>query len=288
MNSRVDNNPSATKDKKKTNKKVKKNKSNEPKVDLEKILSPAVQSPQNVETKVPPLSLTDHLEKVVKSIARSTNNLSLIRDPNLSVSSQGIRQTFNSPIFPTIDANFPPFYEASNNSNNQTVQTMASTSSITGNHPVGDLGLQPATATNLYAINPNSSSSNETTEITGYGEWSIPNLSFEKEYKSMMADAIQKLAITNLVMKHNPESGPGELDSVVNKFEVKKIAKDSSSAHAYNESLINIFNHGGMDTVMERLERNISSHLKVKPKENRRQRKKRRLLQKQTKGNADG
>ncbi|RIA99754.1 hypothetical protein C1645_1456 [Glomus cerebriforme] len=301
--SRVVNNPPATREKKKPRKKAKKSKVlNEPRVDLEKMLSSVVQSPQKeIETKEPPLSITEHLNKFVfnqggfiNSITQSTSNLSLNGNSDLSVSSQGNRQTFDKPIFPTIDTNFSTLYGASNK---QTVQTMTSTSSNTEKHAVEvftNSGSQPTTTTISYETNPNPPNNEEITEVTEYNirrhvpreEWPIPDRSFEmgKEYKRMMADAIQKLAITNLAMKHNPESGPGELDSIVNKFKIKKIAKDSGSANAYNETLINIFNHGGISTVMERLEGNISSYLKVKPKENRRQRKKRRLLQKQAKG----
>lgn len=301
VNSQIGSNLPAIKCKKTKNKKAKKNKpSNGPKVDLEKILNSVVQLPENkMETKQPPLSIAEHLNKFVfnqggfiNSITQSTNGSS-----NFSVSPQGSKQTFNSPIFPTLNTNFSALYGASDN---QAVQTVASTSSNTGNHPVEVLvesDSQPTTTIISNEIDSNPSSNNEIETAENnirrhvpHEEWPIPDLSSEsdKQYKSMMADAIQKLAITNLAMKRNPESGPGELDSIVNKFKIKKIAKDSGSAHAYNETLINIFNHGGMDMVMERLEGNISSHLKVKPKENRRQRKKRRLLQKQAKGKCCG
>jgi hypothetical protein len=299
VNSQIGSNLPAIKCKKTKNKKAKKSRpSNGPKVDLEKILSSAIQLPEKkLETKTPPLSIAEHLNKFVfnqggfiNSITQSTTNLSLNGNSNFSISPQGTIQTFNSTLFPTLNANFSTPYGASDN---QAVQTVTSTSSNTGKQVSVESDSQPTTTTISYEIDPNSSSNNEI-ETTEYNirrhvpheEWPIPNLSIEadKEYKSMMADAIQKLAITNLAMKHNPESGPGELDSVVNKFKIKKIAKDSSSALTYNETLINIFNHGGMNMVMERLEGNISSHLKVKPKENRRQRKKRRLLQKQAKG----
>ncbi|GBC07108.1 hypothetical protein RclHR1_07250010 [Rhizophagus clarus] len=295
VNSQIGSNLPVIKCEKTKNKKIKKSKPpNGPKVDLEKILSSAVQLPENkIETKPPPLSIAEHLNKFVfnqggfiNSITQSTNNLSLNGNSNFSISPQ---QTFNSPIFPTFNNNF---------SDNQTVQAVASTSSNIGKHTVEvvEPNSQPTTTTS-HKIDPNPPSNHEI-EITEYNirrhvpheEWPIPDLSFEadKEYKRMMADAIQKLAITNLAMKHNPESGPGELDSIVNKFKIKKIAKDSGSALTYNETLINIFNHGGMDMVMERLEGNISSHLKVKPKENRKQRKKRRLMQKQSKGECCG
>ncbi|CAB4380413.1 unnamed protein product [Rhizophagus irregularis] len=301
VNSQIGSNLPAIKCKKTKNKKVKKNKSsNGPKVDLEKILNSAVQLPEyKIDTKTPSLSITEHLNKFVfnqggfiNSITQSTNGSS-----NFSVSPQGSKQTFNSPILPTLNTNFSTLYGVSDN---QAVQTVASTSSNTGKHPVEVLvesDSQPTTTIISNEIDPNPSSNNEieTTEYSirrhvPHEEWPIPDLSPEsdKQYKSMMADAIQKLAITNLAMKHNPESGPGELDSIVNKFKIKKIARDSGSAHTYNETLMNIFNHGGMDMVMERLEGNVSSHLKVKPKENRRQRKKRRLLQKQAKGKCSG
>jgi hypothetical protein len=222
-------------------------------------------SQMKTETKAPPLF--DHLngavfnqgnqQSIMSSITQSTSNLSLNGNSNLPVSQES-EQKFSNSMFP----DFPSFYGVSNE------QTIASTSS--------SIGLQPATATISYDVNPNPQSNNEITEITGYNnihkqERPIPDES--KEYTNMMADAIQKLAVATLAMKYNPESGPGELDKIVNKFKVKK------SGHAQNGSLIHIYNVGGMGTVMNKLEENVSSHLKVKPREIRRQKKKRRILQ---------
>ncbi len=218
-----------------------------------------VQSQKKIKTD---LSTTDQ-QSIKSTISQLKNTLSssLNEDSNSSVSAQGSKHPSDS-------------------LNKQIVDPTSSTEKHTV-EIVMDSCPQPATIS--YEINPSPLNTCEVKEPDlrkhiPCKEWPVSDYSqgTQKAYKHMMADAMQKLALATLAMKHNPESGPYELDNVVNKFKIKKLPKGKGpdvTAQTYNNTLIDIFNHGGMDTVIERLEENLSSHLKYKPRNNKKKRK---------------
>ncbi|CAI2163450.1 13566_t:CDS:2 [Funneliformis geosporum] len=222
------------------------------KIDLVNVMGSGLQPPQK-KVKSDDVQTTDH-QSMMNSISKLTNNLSLSSLPsggfNSSTSAQGSRQSSDNSNKPTV--------ASTSNARKHTIEVVTDSS--------------PKPETISYEIDPSPVNNVEMHRLRSR-EIKQP-LEMQNHYKFMMADAIQKLAIATLAMKHNPEYGPGELDSVVNKFKIKKMGKDPSlTTQSYSNTLLDIFNNGGIDTVMERLEENLSSHLKCQPKDERRKRK---------------
>ncbi|CAG8666258.1 8941_t:CDS:1, partial [Funneliformis mosseae] len=222
-----------------------------PEADLVKIMGSALQPPQK-KVKTGDVQKTDH-QSMMNSISQMTDNLSLSSSTsggcNFSTSAQGSRQSSENPNMAIV--------ASTSNARKHTVEIVTDSC--------------PQSETISYEINP---SPVNNVEMRSLKSREIKQPETENRYKIMMADAIQKLAIATLAMKHNPEYGPCELESVVNKFKIKKLGKDPKlTKQSYSNTLLEIFNNGGIDTVMDRLEENLSSHLKCQPKDEKRNRK---------------
>ncbi|RIA98870.1 hypothetical protein C1645_731325 [Glomus cerebriforme] len=85
-------------------------------------------------------------------------------------------------------------------------------------------------------------------------------------FKKMMANAIQQLAIANLIFKRSPETSPSEMHRIMDKLHLKEMGKTYGSIMAYQEYLINEFNQGGMDKVLKGFEESIFTYLSIKRK----------------------